>query len=168
MLALAAPALSSLVPAGASARTPKAPSPTQLRTAVARAAGSRELWATVNICNAPGYANSLGIRAQMPALGFATRLSIRVQVDYWNFTQGRFMPDPGVSAPISLGRQSSGLHQGGVIFRFSPPVVLSGTVTFKWKLGNRVIGRAVRQTGHGYRGVDYGVPAGYSTATCRY
>jgi hypothetical protein len=90
-----------------------------------------------------------------------------VQVDYWAGARRGLVPDPGVHHRISLGTQTRGLHQGGYTFQFSPPAILSGQITFEWRLGHRVIGRALRLTAHGVKHVDYGDPRGYSTATCR-
>jgi hypothetical protein len=151
----------------ATGRSRRAPTDAQIRRAIRHAQHSRELWATVNICNTPRHRYTLGIRGQMPALGFASRLYMRVQVDYWVQSRRRFVPDPGVAELVSLGSARSGLRQGGVMFQFAPPAILSGTITFEWRLGRRILGRATRLTAHGVRGVDYSDPRGYSAATCR-
>jgi hypothetical protein len=152
----------------ADARTAQTtPSAAQIRAAVRAAEHSRSLWATVNICDTPNHPDTVGVRGQMPSLGFPADLSIDIQLDYWSFSANKFMLDPGVSKSVSLGSASSSIVQGGANFRFKPPVVLSGTVTFEWKRGGKVIGRATRLTGHGYKHVDGGDPRGYSTATCR-
>jgi hypothetical protein len=143
------------------------PTPVQIRTAIRTAAHSRSLWATVNICDTKRHPNTIGIRAQMPSLPFAASLSMRVQIDYYSFADKRFVSDPGVVRTVPLGDPANQVIQGGANFQFQPPVVLSGTVTFEWKLAGRTIGRATRLTGHGYKGVNGGDPAGYSTATCR-
>ena len=143
------------------------PSSSQIHTAIRSAQHSKLLWATVNICDTKHHPDTIGIRAQMPSLPFATSLSVKVQVDYWSTSANRFVPDPGVSRSVPLGDVANQITQGGANFRFQPPVVLSGTVTFEWKLGGKTIGRATRLTGHGYRGVQGGDPGGYSTATCR-
>ncbi len=146
---------------------PARPSSSQIHTAISSAQHSKLLWATVNICDTKHHPNTIGIRAQMPSLPFAASLSVNVQVDYWSTSAKRFLPDPGVSRSMLLGDQANEISQGGANFRFAPPVVLSGTVTFEWKLAGKTIGRATRLTGHGYKGVQAGDPAGYSTATCR-
>jgi hypothetical protein len=145
------------------------PTPAQIASAVRRAKRSRNLWATVNICDTTAHPNALGIRGQMPALGFPTRMSMLVQVDYYVMADGRFEPDtsvPRVRVPLSKTAQANGLWQGGVEFSFTPPAVLSGTVTFQWKLGRKVIGHVTKLTAHGRKGVKHSDPPGYSTATC--
>jgi hypothetical protein len=161
-LAFAAPAVPALARGGG-----HSPTAAQIRTAISTAQNSKLLWATVNICDTKQHPNTIGIRAQMPSLPFAASLSVKVQVDYWSTAADRFLPDPGVSRSVPLGDQANQITQGGANFRFQPPVVLSGTVTFAWKLGSKTIGHATRLTGHGYKGVQAGDPVGYSTATCR-
>ncbi len=104
----------------------------------------------------------------MPSLGFTTSLYMHFQVDYYSYKRARFLPDPGVGKAMVLGRGTHGLHQGGLTFRIAPPAILSGTVTFEWRLGGRVLGSAKRYTGDGHRRVDHADPPGYSTATCRF
>ena len=162
--ALAAGTLLAAAPA-AQAKHHRAPTRSQIRTAVTRATRSSALWATVNICDTKRHPDVIGIRGQMPALGFRAALSMRIQVDYRS--AGHWKPDPGAREGVELGSPRSGSQQGGVTFRFSPPAVLSGTITFEWRLGNRVIGRATRSTAGGQRGVDAGDPRGFSSASCK-
>jgi hypothetical protein len=150
-----------------SQQSSRSPTAAQIRAAIRRAEHSRDLWATINICNTKRNRHIIGIRGQMPSLGFASRLSMDVQIDYWSFKDRRFKPDPGVTKSILLGRVTNGLRQGGVSFRFPPPVILSGEITFTWRRQGKVLGHAHRKTGHGLKHVDFGDPPGYSTATCR-
>lgn len=144
------------------------PTGAQIRAAIRRAEHSRDLWATVNICNTKRHRHIIGIRGQMPSLGFASRLSMDVQVDYWSVKDNRFKPDPAVNPqPIALGQVSTGLHQGGVSLRFEPRAILSGEITFTWTRSGKVLGHAHRKTGHGYKHVAYADPPGYSAAICR-
>jgi hypothetical protein len=161
-----AAALSALLaPAPALAGSqPKPPTQAQITAAIKSAKHSKDLWATVNICHRPRF----GIRGQMPALGFAAKLSMKIQIDYYNFVKKRFQPLRGTTSVVTFGSQTKDLHQGGSVWRFKPPAILSGTVTFKWRLGTKVIGTAVRKTAHGVKGVDDTDPKGNSTATCRF
>lgn len=160
--------LAAVAPA-ASARKPSRSSPptrSQIQTAIRKATHSRDLWATVNICDTKHHPDTVGIRGQMPSLSFATNMSMKIQVDYWSSKLSRFLTDPGVSQTVSLGDPVDTIVQGGATFKFKPPVVLSGTITYRWKLHGKVIGRATRLTGNGYKHVAYGDPPGRSTATC--
>jgi hypothetical protein len=150
------------VPAAASAHGPSA---SQIRSAVRSAESSKLLWATVNICDTKRHPNTIGIRGQVPSLPFATTISMRIQVDYWNGS--KFVPDPHAIKRLDLGDPRNQVIQNGANFTFNPPVTLSGTIEFEWKLAGKVIGTVTRLTGHGYRHVAGGDPPGYSTATCR-
>jgi len=153
-------ALLALMPAAAQA----AP----VNAAIARAEHSPALWATVNVCNTPRNPAVIGIRGQMPALGLRTSLSMEIQVDYWSSRDQRFEPDPGVAKRVTLGHARRGVHQAGWSFQFAPHAgLLSGTVTFTWKIAGRVVGRAVRPTTGGHGHVDGADPAGHSASACR-
>jgi hypothetical protein len=155
--------LAVLAPAAASARAATAPpTPAQIQAAVRSAERSPKLWATVNVCREPWF----GVRGEMPALGFAAKLSMKIQVDYWNTAKKRFVPLRGVSTKLSVGTFASNYHQAGASWRFMPPALLSGTVTFQWKLGRNVIGKVTRKTAGGIKGVDRGEPRGHSSASC--
>jgi hypothetical protein len=155
--ALAAPAFASK----------PAPSKAQIRAAVNKAEHSRYLWATVNICNTKHHRDMIGVRGQMPSLSFAVSLDMNIQIDYWSSTRHRFVRVPGVAKSVPLGDPTNSIVQGGATFRFDPPVYLSGTISFKWKLHGKVIGRTSRATSSGDKHVAFGDPPGYSAATCR-
>ena len=144
----------------------KRPSQRQIARAVARAERSANLWATINICSA----GRVGIRGQMPTLGFAATLAMQVQVRYWSAAKRRFMPisASSASASLALGQQANGLQQGGEVFPFSTKsrAVLDATIDFTWTVSGKVVGTAVRQTTAGHTGADYGSPPGYSAAQC--
>jgi hypothetical protein len=143
------------------------PTRAQIRQAVARAEHSRKLWATVNICNTKHYPKVIGVRGQIPSLGFPASLSMTVGVDYQPTPKIGFKPDPQAKATISLGRSASRLQQGGVRFRFgahSGP--LRGRVTFQWRLGRRLIGSTQRLTTRGHHDADFGDPRRFSAAQC--
>jgi len=144
------------------------PTRAQIGRAINRARRSPNLWATVDICNTPRHPDVIGIRGQMPSLGFTATLYMSFQVDYYSIKAHRFEPDPGVQKRIFVARGAHGSHQGGVTFRIQPPAILSGTVTFEYQRAGRVLGRAVRATTHGQHHVEFADPPGYSTATCRF
>src|SRR5579875_3665988 len=160
-------ALAAALPASTSASSTKPPTAEQLSTAVRAAEQSHTVWATVDICNTRLYPHTIGIRGQMPALGFSSQLSMTFQVDYWAGAKRGFVPDPHVSKTAVLGTFSTGLHQRGYNFRFDPPAYLSGQITFRWRIGSRVIGQTTHRTRSGVKGVDFGDPRGHSAARCR-
>ena len=148
-----------------------------IRAAVARAEHSPDLWATVNECmSATAVGDVVGIRGQMPSLGFPTTLSMDISVSYWN--GNAFVPVPAkpgqpatTSKHVDLGKATHGLHQTGVNFPFVAPtsgttLLMRGTITFEWAMGTKVIGKVTRNTGHGYANVGFSNPPGYSAGTC--
>ena len=169
------PAALALPGSRAAAKPSSGPTAAQERAAVRRATRSRNLWATVNICNTRRHPDVIGFRVQMPGLGFGANLSAEVRVEYWSPAAKHFRPVPGRSGSlgsvVSLGRATTGTHQSGVSFPIQKPpsgvhYVFRGVATFKWKLGSKVLGSTTRTTGHGYRHVDQSDPAGYSSGTC--
>ena len=146
-----------------------APGPTQIAKAVAKAERSPSLWATVNVCSSRRDPDSLGIRGQMPTLGFPATLSMQVQVDYWSTATKRFVPikSPTAVKTLPLGQQQTGLQQAGAIFPFSAHAGrLNATITFTWMRGRKVLGHTVRRTTAGHPSAQYGSPPHYSAAQC--
>ena len=145
----------------------RGPSSSQIRAAIRKAERSRDLWATVIICNTRRYPNAIGIRGQMPNLGFSASLAMRFGVDYWVNTKHQFQPVPHVSDSVSLGAARSGLKQGGVRFKFgSHAGHLRGSVTFEWRLGRTLLGSITRKTSGGHSSADFGDPPHFSASQC--
>jgi hypothetical protein len=144
--------------------------PGRITRAVHSAERSRGLWATINICSSRRYPNALGIRGQMPTLGFRTLLAMQIQVDYWSAAKQRFMPiqSSAATTTLSLGNASSGLQQDGAVFPFKPKAgLLNATITFTWTRAGKVIGKTQRRTTAGHHDADFGSPPRYSAAQCR-
>jgi hypothetical protein len=160
LLAAASPALG---------RAP-APNPTrsQIQQALRSAARSPDLWATVNICNTTSYRNKLGIRGQMPALGFPSQLTMTIDVDYWASAQKQFKAIPGFKKQlVVLGTFGFGVQQGGTTFSFEPHAgLLRGRITFEWKRAGKALGYIVRGTTGNHKQVDQAHPPGHSAPTC--
>ncbi len=149
---------------------PAAPTSAQIRTAVGRAERSKYLWATVNVCTSKRPGGLLGVRGEMPALGFASTLSMTVSLNQYSTAHRGFVAVPGATAKrtVSLGSFSSHVHQGGAEFPFSAnPGVLDATVTFTWTRGSTRIGRVSRTTRGGHPGADFSSPPHFSAAQCK-
>ena len=162
-----AAAIAATAPPALASSTGHGPTAAQIRAAVRRAERSRDLWATVNICRRQDNKDVIGIRGQMPSLGFTTEMSITVRVEFWSRDSARFLPVPRIAKPVALGTATHTVVQGGASFRFHPPAgLLRGAVTFVWKLGDKVLAKTTRKTSHGHKHVDYADPPGYSAGTC--
>jgi hypothetical protein len=169
-LALAGSALGAGSPGGATGATgatgPATPPAKQVRAALSRAARSIGLWATINICNTRKYPDTIGIRAQMPALGFVTTMQMVVTLGYYTTATDSFKPLRSSSTTLRLGEARSGYHQDGVTFTVKPPAKLDATVKFVWSSGSTVLGTITRTTVKGRTGVQQGDPPGYSSDIC--
>jgi hypothetical protein len=144
------------------------PSPSQIRKSVGSAKRSTRLWATINICDTRRHPNTVGIRGQVPALGFSSLISIAISLDFWNPKTKRFNPDPGAKKLIRLGNVSTGIRQQGVTFQFDRGAGrFRGSATFVWKRSGKVLGQTDKLTTGGHRDADFGDPHGFSAATCR-
>jgi hypothetical protein len=136
-----------------------------MNRAVWAAERSPDLWATVNLCNTRSYPHELGLRGQMPGLGFGAQEYMTFEVYYRS--GGRYVPIPSTRERMALGRQSgSSLHQAGVTFTFTQPAVLEGRITFTWKRGGTRLGQVVLATTGRHKHVDFGDPRGHSAASC--
>lgn len=148
----------------------RAPSRAQIAQAVRRAESSASLWATINICNSSAYPDSLGVRGQMPALGFSSVLSMVIRTEYWSTAEKGFVPIPGSIATrsLTLGGATAGVEQAGAVFPFPAHAgLLSASVQFTWILGGKVLGQTLRAATSGHPGADYGSPPHFSAASCR-
>jgi hypothetical protein len=148
-----------------------APSPRQIARALARAERASTLWATINICHVARSGDLVGVRGEMPALGFMSRMSMTVALQSWSVSRRAFVsvPSPNASNHVALGAHAAGLQQGGAEFPFRTGSTgqWRAAVTFSWVRGGRVLGRATRTTTAGHPGADFSSPPHYSAASCR-
>lgn len=144
------------------------PTPAQIRTAIGRAEGAKTLWATVNICDTRADPNVLGVRGQMPSLGFASWMSMQIHLTYYNRAKKTFVSAPATTKTIRLGRSAHGLQQGGATYTFKGPTpVLRASVSFIWRRSGRTLGTTQMVTTDGHPGADFGSPPRFSAASCR-
>jgi hypothetical protein len=162
-LGLLAPAVALSAPAAN-----RDPTKAQIAAAISHAEHSRSLWATVNICNTKRYPMTLGVRGQMPDLGFPAWLSMQIQVNFYSKRTRRFVPVPKGGMLVRLGRSSHGLQQGGGTFAFNPHTgLLNARVKFIWRRSGKLLGQTTRRTTAGHPGADFGNPPRFSAKQCR-
>ena len=159
-------AIALAAPIAAYAAAARAPTRAQIRRAISRAEHSRNLWATVDICNTKRHPRVLGIRGQMPSLGFAASHEVNIRVDYQPTPKIGFKPSR-VSKSVALGNSANRLLQGGWMWQFPKHTgPLRGTVTFAWRRGHQLLGRVTRTTTGGHHDVEFGDPRRFSAAQC--
>jgi hypothetical protein len=134
---------------------------------------SRELWATVDVCNPHDQPNTIGVRGSMPGDGQAKdTLYMRFQVQYLELASKRwaYVKQGADSGWLKLGSALL-TRQAGRSFQFAavagkPGFTLRGAVSFQWKRGAAVRLQTIRTTSAGHRSVAGADPKDYSAATC--
>jgi hypothetical protein len=135
---------------------------------------SRELWATVDICNPKDKPNTIGIRGSMPSDGHPRDVMyMRLRMQYLDTTKKEWLnvSKGGDSGTKKLGAGTLS-RQGGLSIEIAPlagqpAFTLRGYVTFQWRRGATVLQSATRLTTAGHTSLAGADPRGYSTATCK-
>jgi hypothetical protein len=169
VLALSASALFVLAFSVAAAGAQGAPAPSRGHSLLS----SRELWATVDVCNPSDQPNTVGVRGSMPGDGHAKdTMYMRFQLQYLDTTTNTWtdLMHGGDSGFIAVGTARSA-RQGGTSFQLmpvtgKPAYTIRGLVTFQWRHGSSVLHETTRTTSAGHQGVADADPAGYSAAQC--
>lgn len=144
------------------------PSPSQIRAAVRAAEHSKQLWATVNICTTSHHHGQLGLRGQMPSLGFAADMYMTFEVTFQPAGATGFKPIPNTKAKVPVGRAAHKVLQIGRTYPFqTSSSLLAGRVTFEWRRSGRLLGRTTRKTSSGHTHVDFADPPGTNLAVCK-
>jgi hypothetical protein len=132
---------------------------------------SPELWATVDVCNAPHHPDTIGIRGSMPTDRHPhDTMYMRFLVQSLDATTKQWA-DLGNSADsgfVLIGSAAS-THQAGRTFEFKPtttPYTLRGLVEFQWRRAGRVVHLASSPTTPGHTSLAGAEPKGFSAATC--
>ena len=60
-------------------------------------AKTKHLWSTVNICDSPKYADSVGVAARMPGDGTARQMYMRFYVQFREDKQWKYVKEGGRS-----------------------------------------------------------------------
>lgn len=134
---------------------------------------SRELWATVDVCNPRDQPDTIGVRGSMPGDGNARdAMYMRFQVQYLDPSTKRWAyVKQGADSGFSKVGSAAVARQAGRSFQFAPVVgrpafTLRGVVTFQWRRGSAVVLTAYRTTSSGHKSTAGADPKGYSAATC--
>jgi hypothetical protein len=136
-------------------------------------AATKDLWATVNVCDPPSARNVIGIRSSMPGNGTQQRMFMHFSADWYSAAKKRWLPTGSSSPWMRVGTARYVSTQAGYSFQFADPpqgtrFMMRGVVRYEWRArtSGRVLKRAMRVTKGGYKGVVGSVPAGRSDAAC--
>jgi hypothetical protein len=134
---------------------------------------SRQLWATVDVCNPKDQPNTIGIRGSMPGDGHSRDVMyMRFRVQYLDATTKKWLY-LSQSADSGLTKVGSAqlARQAGRNFQFAPTsgksaFTLRGSVVFQWRHGTTVLQTLTVPTTSGHKSLAGADPHGYSAATC--
>jgi hypothetical protein len=173
---LAAPALATLlalvsaVAATGQGGTPTAqPGRAQAASTVLQ---SRQLWATINVCNPKDQPDIVGVRGSMPSDGHQRdRMYMSFRLQYLNTTTKHWVDLAGAT-PTFIWVGSGSARQGGQSFQLMPAAgrpafTLRGLVEFQWRRGRAVLQSTRRPTTAGHVSLAGADPRGFSAASCQ-
>jgi hypothetical protein len=135
---------------------------------------SRELWATIDVCNPPDQVDTVGVRGSMPGDGQAhEKMYMSFRLQYEDAATKKWVDlASGSAAPtfVSVGAARSA-RQAGRSFQLvpvagRPAFTLRGVVSFQWRRGATVVHAVSRPTTAGQLSLAGADPAGFSAATC--
>lgn len=136
---------------------------------------SRELWATVDVCNPKDQPDTIGIRGSMPGDGRASDVMyMRFRVQYLDTTTNEWLDlTQGADSGFVKVGSAKLARQAGRSFQFAPTAAgkpafsLRGDVIFQWRKGSTVSQTATIPTTAGHTSLAGADPKGFSAATCK-
>jgi hypothetical protein len=133
---------------------------------------SRQLWATINVCNPKDQPDIVGVRGSMPSDGHQQdRMYMSFRLQYLSSTTKHWADLAGTN-PTFLSVGSGSARQGGQSFQLMPVAgrpafMLRGLVEFQWRRGKTVLQSTRRPTTVGHVSLAGADPRGFSAATCQ-
>jgi hypothetical protein len=160
-------------------KLPAALALTLLALPAAAEAKTKDLWATVNVCDTAKSPDMMGVRARMPGNGRRQRMYMRFTAQYRTGGAWKVVPGRGRSPWLYAGSALFRNQERGYTFKFDEPAAgvsytMRGLVQYEWraKRGKRghmrtvVVRKATRYTTRGHRSVG-AQPPRYSAARCK-
>ena len=135
-------------------------------------AGTKNLWATVNVCDTAKQPDKMGVRARMPGNGRRGRMYMRFTAQFREGDTWRRVEGQGRSEWLRAGRSIFRYRELGFTFSFGAPAsghsyLMRGLVQFQWRnRRGRVVERAKRVTEPGHK-TAMADPRGFSAGRCR-
>jgi hypothetical protein len=134
----------------------------------------RQLWATVDVCNAPDDPpHTIGIRASMPGVSTShEEMYVRFRLQHMESAQDRWvnLSDGADSGYVKIG-EAKMARQYGWLFVLKPAtgakaLTLRGVVTFQWRNGTTIVQTLSRPTTAGHKSLAGADPPDFSAASC--
>jgi hypothetical protein len=167
--------LVALSPAGAMAAAAPTASTTPASTPTPSAhalLSSRELWATIDVCNPADQPDTVGIRGSMPGDRHShDKMYMSFRLQYMNASRQWVNLSNGASSSFMAVGSGAAARQDGTSFELKPvtgkpAVTLRGVVDFQWRRGSTVLASGALPTAVGHKSLAGADPPGYSAATC--
>jgi hypothetical protein len=155
-----------LVTASAEASSSPPPAPHALRA-------SRNLWATIDVCNPADQRNTVGVRGSMPGDGQpGDTMFMRFRLQFVDTHADRWVDLAGASSEYFAVGNARSARQAGRSFVLVPPTrgsafKLRGVVNYQWRHGSRVVSALTRTTSPGHESLAGADPPNFSAATCQ-
>lgn len=132
---------------------------------------SRNLWATIDICNPPDKPETVGVRGSMPSDGHPRdALYMRFQLQSLNPSTHQWVTiGPSADSGFLPVGSAALTRQGGRSFEFKPAsksFTVRGLVEFQWRRAGRAVHDASRTTSGGHTSLAGADPPNFSAATC--
>jgi len=170
-LAAAGTVLLASTPAAASARSVAA-STHRAGTSTHTLLQSRELWATVDVCNPSDQPDTVGVRGSMPGDGHpGDTMYMSFQLQYLEAKSDTWIDlHDGSSTFIEIG-SAKAARQGGWSVQLKPVAnqpayTIRGVVTFQWRHDGHVAHETSRTTQAGHKSLADADPPDYTAAEC--
>ena len=127
---------------------------------------SRELWATIDVCNPADQPDTVGIRGSMPGDRHShDKMYMSFRLQYLNASKQWVDLSSGASSSFVAVGSGASARQGGTSFELKPvagkpAVTLRGVVDFQWRRGSTVLASGARADRRGAQEPRRRRPAG--------
>jgi hypothetical protein len=134
---------------------------------------SPQLWATIDVCNAPDQPDTVGVRGSMPGDEHAKdEMYMRFRLQYLDSSIKQWvdLANGADSGYVVVGSAKSA-RQTGRSFQLvpaagKPAITMRGVVSFQWRHGSTVVYTVSRPTTSGHQSLAGADPKGFSAAEC--
>lgn len=134
---------------------------------------SRELWATVDVCNPSDQPNTVGVRGSMPGDNHPKdEMYMHFRLQYLDSSSKHWIDlAHGADSGFATVGAAKSARQTGRSFQLvpvvgKPAVSLRGVVSFQWRRGSTVEYTISRPTTAGHKSLAGADPPGFSAAGC--
>ena len=159
--------------ASAATTTPTTPTTPPVAKTKLTPAQSKQLWATVNICDTVKHPDTIGVAGSMPVIKKGKSLYMRFRLQYRDNATNKFKWIPGDAADSDWELVDPGkgkTRTAGHDFTLAAPkngkYVVRAQIDYEWRRGKKILLSAKRLTTVGHPKTIAADPKAFSAATC--